>query len=120
MVSARAVLHNRTLTTAEINKEFEWQQGAGATASAVKKFKEDVSSSPPYLLVFAFMMEGSPFLHILHSVAKFGDSINNKICGFVGDRTNDNKPYPVQLQPDNAWTWKDVEVYTEVDTTSSW
>lgn len=71
------------------------------------------------------MMEGSTFLHILHSVSKFyhfaaGEAINNNIYAFVGDRTDDQDPYLVQLQPDNAWTWKEVEVCTEAEAAKGW
>jgi hypothetical protein len=123
--SAREVLAKRSLTAEEIKREFEWQQGAGATPTTVKTFKEAVGDSPPFLVVFGFMMEGSPFLNALHSVSRFsyfaaGDHINNKYYAFLGDRTEDDEPYPIQLQPNNAWNWEEVEVCVDPQEASSW
>ena len=129
MTSARAVLAKRVLTTEEIKKESELQPGTGGTTATVKGFKDAVRDSPPYLLGFVFMMEGSPFLllHILHSVSRFshfvaGDNINNKYYdyAFLGDRTHDNGPYSVQLQQNNAWSWEEIEVCVDPEEMNSW
>ena len=123
--SARAVLAKRVLTAGEIQKEFELQPGTGATTTTVKAFKESVGDSPPYLLVFVFMMEGSPYLHLVHSISRFshfaaGDNINNKYYAFLGDRTVENEPYPVMLQQNNAWNWEEVEVCVDPTAMRSW
>ena len=72
-------------------------------------------------------MEGSSFLllHILHSVSRFshfvaGDNINNKYYAFLGDRTHENEPYPVQLQQSKAWSWEEIEVCVDPEEMNSW
>ena len=84
-----------------------------------------MGDSPPYLLVFVFMMEGSPYLHVVHSISRFshfaaGDNINNKYYALLGDRTGENDPYPVQLQPNNAWNWEEIEVCVDSMEMRSW
>jgi hypothetical protein len=76
-------------------------------------------------LVFVFMMEGSPYLHVVHSISRFshfaaGDNINNKYYALLGDRAGENDPYPVQLQPNNAWNWEEIEVCVDSMEMRSW
>jgi hypothetical protein len=71
------------------------------------------------------MMEGSPMVNVLHSVAKYfhiasSQSINNKFIAFARDRTEFQEPYPIKFPPENAWVWKDVEVCLDEATARSW
>jgi hypothetical protein len=123
--SARKVLNGRLLSAQQTKNEFGWQQGAGASTAAANKFRGEIITSPPYLCVFVCMTEGSPFVNVLHSVAKYfhiasSESINNKVIAFAGDRTEFQEPYPVKLPPESAWVWKEVDVCLDAATAGSW
>jgi hypothetical protein len=92
IASAYKRLSGRQVSVANTEKELGWQQRAGSLSTISDRFRDKVLAWGPYLHIFVYMTEESPMLQVMHSIAKFfyieaGIDLNNKIFGFVGDRT---------------------------------
>jgi hypothetical protein len=105
----------RASTPQQLAKEFRWQKlAAGDTA----KFREEVLGPSAKPKVFGFLHSKSPFVHTLHSPARFFDleaatELQGKVVAFVGDRTAVSQPHPVALPERNAWDWKTAAIVTD-------
>jgi hypothetical protein len=113
MSSDRKPVATRKLSTEQVKQEFRWQKKAGATTQMWEKFRDELLIATPNLDVFVYMAGKSPFLQVIHSIAKFfdrsaGQEINNWVIGFVGERTKFRDPHPVILPVRNAWAWSPV------------
>jgi hypothetical protein len=72
-------------------------------------------------LNFWLTQNKSPFIHTLHSPAKFFDldaptELQGKVIGFIEDRTAVSHPHPVALPERSIWEWKTAAM---VDNASS-
>lgn len=124
IASAFRQLSRRQVSPAQTGKELTWQQRAGPTSTVSDRFRDEVLAGGPQLHILVYMTEESPFLQVMHSIARFFDieagvDVNNKTFGFVGDRTQYREPYPVILPVQNAWRWGEVTVCLERDKAKS-
>lgn len=108
--SALKIMATRIMSPEQLKQEFRWQERAGATARTWEKFRDEVLIATQNLDVFVYMADKSPFLQVVHSIAKFfdrraGPEINNSVIGFVGERTQFRDPHPVILPVRNTWAW---------------
>jgi hypothetical protein len=83
-----------------------------------------VLAGGPQLHIFVYMMEESPFIQVMHSIARFFDieagvDVNNKTFGFVSDHTQYREPYPVILPVQNVRRWGEVTVCLETEKATS-
>jgi hypothetical protein len=95
-------------TPQQLVKEFRWQQQASGDTT---KFRDEVLGPSARPKVFGFTHNKSPFIHVIHSPARFFDldaaaELQGKVIAFVGDRTTFGQPHPVALPERNAWEWK--------------
>jgi hypothetical protein len=95
-------------TPQQIAKEFRWQQQPSIAAA---KFRVEVLGPSARPKVLGFIHHKSPFVHRLHSPARFFDldaavELQGKVVSFVGDRTAFSQPHPVSLPDRDAWEWK--------------
>jgi hypothetical protein len=95
------------------NKEFFWQENACTSVQVWETFWDKVLIPTNNMDLFIYMTEKSPFLQVIHSIAKFfdcraGQDLNNAIIGFIGDRNQYCDPHPMILLVHNSWAWTAV------------
>jgi hypothetical protein len=95
--------------------EFCWQHTARTDTN---KFKEEALAPSTRPRVFGFLQTKSPFVHTLHSPAKFFEleaavELQGKVIAFVCDRSARNQPHPMALPDRNAWEWKTAPIVTD-------
>ncbi len=88
--------------------ELKWQATIAKDKEKIKKFIKNVLQVRGFH-AFLFMMKGSCFVQMAHSVAKFAtinpiaEDVEGKIFAFIGDRLSNKEPQAI-LIPTNAWT----------------
>lgn len=105
----------KTSTPQQTANEFRWQQ---AKSNEATKFRDEALIPSPRPRIFGFLQHKSPYVHTLHSPAKFFDldtatELQGKIIAFVGDRTAVSQPHPVALPDRNAWEWKTAPIVND-------
>ena len=96
-----------------------WQSSLNGDKAPCEDFRDDVLGAAE-LCVFGWMKKGSPFVQVIHSVARYSGiggaaELRGHVIGFLGDRDIfGNQPHPVKLQKKNAWEW------LQYDTATSW
>jgi hypothetical protein len=106
-------------------RELRWQQDAGNNTAVSNAFRDMVLAVDNKLVMFAYMVDGCPFVNSLHSVKTYfdiesGDDVNHKTIAFVGDRTSHRDPYPVILTARLPWDWKECEVSMDPALAEAW
>jgi hypothetical protein len=91
---------------------FRWQHTA---CTDVNKFKDEAMTPSSRPQVFGFLQNKPPFVHILHSPAKFFEleaavEHQGKVIAFIGDQLTTNHQHPLALLERNAWDWKTAPI----------
>ena len=90
--------------------ELAWQRELGGDSTKGKVFQQEICGQQS-LRVFGVMKEGSPIVHLLHSMAVYWNSIqgpaglNGAVIGFEGDLDPYTPPDPRIVPDQKGWKW---------------